>query len=75
MPGHYKQSLYFPAATKDYITTFEQNPYKHCVAYTATHPQINTSKMSQNRKRLLRIYHVEYYLDHDPEYPSVGAEY
>ena len=40
MPGHYKQSLYFPAALSS------KTRIKHCVAYTATHPQINTSKMS-----------------------------
>ena len=75
MPGHYKQSLYFPAATKDYITTFEQNPYK---TLRGVYSDTSTNQYVEDVRKIVNdyygIYHVEYYLDHDPEYPSVGAE-
>ena len=75
MPGHYKQSLYFPAATKDYITTFEQNPYK---TLRGVYSDTSTNQYVEDVRKIVNdyygIYHVEYYLDHDPEYSSVGAE-
>ena len=75
MPGHYKQSLYFPAATKDYITTFEQNPNK---TLRGVYSDTSTNQYVEDVRKIVNdyygIYHVEYYLDHDPEYPSVGAE-
>ena len=54
MPGHYKQSLYFPAATKGLYHHFRSKTrIKHCGVYSDT-SKINTSKMSANRKRLLQ---------------------
>ena len=46
MPGHYKQSLYFRLQPRTISPLSSKTRIKHCVAYTATHPQINTSKMS-----------------------------
>ena len=39
---------------------------------------ISTNQYVEDVRKIVNdyygIYHVEYYLDHDPEYPSVGAE-
>ena len=45
MPGHYNRFI-FRLQPRTISPLSSKTRIKHCVAYTATHPQINTSKMS-----------------------------
>ena len=59
MPGHYKQSLYFPAATKDYITTFEQNPYK---TLRGVYSDTSTNQYVEDVRKIVNDYYGIYHV-------------
>ena len=71
VPYNYKTSAGFQELTTDLVSRYEENPYR---ILTGTYGSSSTNLYAEEVRKIVNdyygIYHVEYYFDHYPEYPS-----